>query len=282
MSLYDVGKVTIIMPTFNCGKYIGDAVTSVLEQTYKNWELIIVDDGSEDNTAAVVSPYLADKRINYIKLFNNQGIANARNIALANASGDYVAFLDSDDVWMKDKLERQLSFMIDAGENCHFSCTSYSQVDEAGEDMHITIKPLKKVGYWGAIFLSDPIGNSTVIYDRNYFGNLTVPIIKKRNDFALWLKMMKGGDCCFGYDAPLAEYRVRKGSMTAKKMFLVKYHWKLYKDIEHLPIPLAMLAVLCWGGVKSVCYILRRCKRYLYIVKSYRKNRREETYAEIT
>ncbi|MGB4386964.1 MAG: glycosyltransferase family 2 protein, partial [Caldicoprobacterales bacterium] len=123
------GLVSIITPAYNCEKYIGETIESVLKQSYENWELIIVDDCSTDNTKSVVEEYIKrDKRIKYYSLDVNSGAAVARTKAMELASGEYIAFLDSDDLWMPNKLEKQISFM--KANNYNFTCTSYEQVDE--------------------------------------------------------------------------------------------------------------------------------------------------------
>lgn len=253
--------VSIIMPTYNSAPFIAESVQTVLDQTYPHWELLIVDDASTDNTAEIVRPFLEDTRIRYECLVQNSGAAVARSRALELASGDYVAFLDSDDLWHPEKLERQLSFMRQmtaSGTPCYFTATAYTQIDDNGNSLHRANYPPKRVGYWKMLLLSDPIGNSTVMYDRRRFGDLTVPPIKKRNDFALWLKALRGGDYCYGLDEHLMQYRVRSNSLSANKLKLAKYHWQLYRHIENLPIITSAFAVFCWAFVKTTGFGLKR------------------------
>ncbi len=246
--------VSVIMPTYNGGAFIAEAVQSVLSQTHTHWELWIVDDASTDNTTAVLQPFLTDTRIHYHRLPKNGGAAAARSYALAMARGEYVAFLDSDDVWEPQKLERQLAFMQQqtaAGVPCYFSATAYVRMDEDGRVGAYRWVPPHRVGYWKMLFLSDPIGNSTVMYERRQFGDIRVPAIDKRNDFALWLAMLRSGAYCYGLPERLMRYRVRRQSLSSNKRRLWRYHWQLYRHIERLSWPIAALAMLCWAAVKG-------------------------------
>lgn len=175
--------VSIIMPTYNCANFIDKSIESVINQTYKNWELIIIDDCSTDNTEEIVKKYIKeDSRIIYHKLPTNSGAAVARNHGIAMAKGSYIAFLDSDDLWAKDKLEKQLKFMKDNG--YAFTFTSYAQIDENGNPNGVIIRAKEKVDYNG-VLLSCPIGNSSVIYNVDILGKFEIPNIRKRNDDAL-------------------------------------------------------------------------------------------------
>ena len=141
-------KVSIITPTYNCGDFIGETIQSVLKQTYQNWEMIIVDDASNDNTREIVEKYCEkDKRIKYYLLDQNSGAAVARTKAMELATGKYIAFLDSDDLWLPDKLEKQISFM--EVNNYNFTCTAYEQVDEKGISLNKVIKTKPKTTITG-------------------------------------------------------------------------------------------------------------------------------------
>ena len=190
--------VSIIMPTYNCAKFIGRTIESVINQTYENWELIIVDDCSKDNTEEVVKEYIEkDNRIKYYKFETNQGAAMARTESMKRAKGNYMAFLDSDDLWYKDKLEKQLKFMID--NNYNFTCTAYEQIDEADNLIGKIIKTKVKADY-NRILLDCPVGNSTVMYNVDELGRFEVPNIRKRNDDALWLQIIKKAKYIYGMD----------------------------------------------------------------------------------
>lgn len=242
--------VSVIMPTYNCGSYIESSIQSVLEQTYQNWELWIVDDCSQDDTPRILEPYLQDRRIRYICLEENGGPAAARNRGLQLAQGTYIAFLDSDDLWMPDKLERQIRFM--ESEGCDFSCTAYLKINEAGESLHEMVVPPKRIGYWKTFFLCNPIGNSTVLYRRDAFGLVQIPTIRKRNDFAMWLQMFRGGAVCRGMETPLMRYRIRSGSVSSKKIALAKYHWQLYHHLEGHNWLISGMGMVCWFLVKGI------------------------------
>ena len=244
-------KVSVIMPTYNCSAYIADAVQSVRKQSYTNWELWIVDDCSIDETARVLKPFLHDSRIHYFCLSKNGGPAAARNYGLRQASGRYIAFLDSDDVWHPQKLERQVAFMNEMQpEGCHFCCTAYSKITENGKSLHYALVPPKKTGYWKMFLLSDPIGNSTVMYDYVFFGCVQAPLIPKRNDYALWLQMLRGGAICFGMEDTLTRYRVREGSVSYQKTSLIRHQWNLYRNIEKMSLFLSVFGILSWIFVK--------------------------------
>ena len=181
--------VSIITPTYNCAKFIARTLDSVQAQTYQNWEMIIIDDRSQDNTKEIVEGYMKDDpRIQYHLLDVNSGAAVARTTAMSLAKGSYMAFLDSDDIWMPDKLERQIRWMNDNG--YAFSCTAYEQIDEDDNLLNRTIKTIKKTDY-NRLLLDCPVGNSTVVYDVEKMGKFEVPNIRKRNDDALWLQMLK-------------------------------------------------------------------------------------------
>ncbi len=249
------GLVSIVFPCYNCEDFICESINSVLAQTYTNWELIICDDCSTDNTKNKIEPFLEDSRIHYFCMETNGGPAHARNLGLSNVNGDYVAFLDSDDIWIPDKLEKQIAFMKE--NSICFCCSGYEKISEDGSRLGIKLLPHKEIGYWKMFFLSNPIGNSTVIYDRRHFGEVRVPDIKKRNDFALWLLMLRNGEKCFGQDDVFAKYRVRKGSVSSSRMKLAKYHWQLYHHIEKRNVFVSLLGMLSWIFVKGTGIGLR-------------------------
>lgn len=242
--------VSIIMPTYNCAKFIGKTIESVIAQTYENWELIIVDDCSKDNTEEVVSKY-KDNRIKYYRLENNSGAAVARTEAMKKAIGSYMSFLDSDDLWKKDKLEKQLEFMNK--NNYNFTCTEYEQIDEEGNKLNKVIKVKKRADY-NRILLDCPVGNSTVMYNVEKLGKFEVPNIRKRNDDALWLQILKKEKYIYGMPDILMEYRIRSNSISSNKLSLVKYHWQLYRKIEHLSVFRSVFHI-CWWGMIKVLHI---------------------------
>ncbi len=242
------GLVSIITPTYNCGRFIGRTIDSVLAQTYENWEMIIVDDRSADDTRAVVDEYMAkDSRIKYTLLDENSGAAVARTRAMELAEGEYMAFLDSDDVWLPEKLQRQLDFMNENG--YAFSCTAYEQIDEEDNSLGRIIKTVKKTDY-NRLLLDCPVGNSSVMYSVKKMGKFEVPNIRKRNDDALWLQMLKKEKYIMGMPEVLMRYRIRKNSISSNKLSVVKYHWILYREIEHLSVFRSAFHICWWCFLK--------------------------------
>ena len=240
--------VSIITPTYNCAKFIARTLDSVQAQTYQNWEMIIVDDRSQDNTKEIVEEYMKnDSRIKYHLLDVNSGAAVARTEAMKLANGSYMAFLDSDDIWMPDKLERQIKWMNDNGYN--FSCTAYEQIDEDENMLNRVIKTIKKTDY-NRLLLDCPVGNSTVVYDIEKMGKFEVPNIRKRNDDALWLQMLKKEEYIWGMPDVLMKYRIRKNSISSNKFKVVKYHWILYRKIEHLSVLRSVFHICYWCALK--------------------------------
>lgn len=240
--------VSIIMPTYNCSKFIAETIESVLEQSYSNWELLITDDCSSDNTEEIVNKYSAnDSRIKYKKLSANCGAAMARNDAMERAKGSYMAFLDSDDLWTNDKLEEQIKFM--KLNDYYFTCTSYEQINEDGMSLGRIIKSIEKTDY-NRLLLDCPVGNSTVMYNVEKLGKFQVPDIRKRNDDALWLQILKKEKYIYGINEVMMKYRVRSNSISSNKFNLIKYHWKLYRDIEHLNIIRSIFHIGYWCIIK--------------------------------
>ncbi|GAA0758204.1 glycosyltransferase family 2 protein [Clostridium sartagoforme] len=241
--------VSIITPTYNCGEFIEETITSVINQTHENWEMIIVDDCSTDNTKEVIDKLSRhDKRIKYFLLEKNSGAAVTRTKAMELASGNFIAFLDSDDLWMPHKLEYQLQFM--KKNDYAFTCTAYEQIDEIGNSLNKVIKTNMKTNYNG-ILLSCPVGNSTVMYSVDKLGKFVVPNIRKRNDDALWLQILKKEKYIYGMPDILMKYRIRNNSISSNKLDLVKYHWKLYREIEHLSVIRSIFHICCWGVLKT-------------------------------
>ena len=242
------GLVSIIMPTYNCGRFITETIESIQAQTYENWEIEIVDDCSTDDTKAIVDALMEkDPRIHYYCLENNSGAAVARTEAMKLARGEYMAFCDSDDLWMPDKLERQLAFMNENG--YAFSCTAYEQIDEESNSLDRVIKTVKKTDY-NRLLLDCPVGNSSVMYNVGMMGKFEVPNIRKRNDDALWLTMLKKEKYIWGMPDVLMRYRIRKNSISSNKLSVIKYHWILYRDIEHLSVFRSVFHIGFWCFLK--------------------------------
>lgn len=237
------GLVSIIMPSWNTSRYISESIESVISQTYTNWELIIVDDCSTDNTDDVVKQFLGDTRIKYIKNEKNCGAALTRNRALRVAKGEWIAFLDSDDLWKPDKLQKQINFM---NENQYvFSYHDYEKIDEKSNPLNIyvsgpdvvTKRKMYNYGYPGCL---------TFMYSAKAMGIIQIKDIKKNNDYAILLKLCKKADC-YLLKENLAEYRVRKKSISHDKLWKkLKSHYDLFHMCDNQPVPIA-LWYACWN-----------------------------------
>lgn len=247
--------VSIIMPSYNTGRFIKETIESVLAQSHTTWELIIVDDCSNDNTDDVVSQYLADERIHYIKNDTNSGAAVSRNRALREAKGKWIAFLDSDDLWEPDKLQKQISFMRDNG--YHFSYTNYIEIDEESKANGKSVTGPKRISKHG-MYNYCWMGCLTVMYDVDTVGLIQIADIKKNNDYAMWLKVCKKANC-YLLNETLARYRKRSGSISNHGyMKLIKWHYKLYREAENKnPISSFVLTVrnLFFGVLKKIKYV---------------------------
>ena len=224
------GLVSIIMPSYNTADYIVESIQSVLEQSYTDWELIVVDDCSTDNTDEVIKPYLTDGRIKYYKNEKNSGAAVSRNHALREAKGKWIDFLDSDDLWMPDKLEKQIRYM--EMNSYHFSYTNYSEINAEGQRNGVTVTGPKRVTKTG-MFNYCWLGCLTVMYDAETVGLIQIADIKKNNDYAMWLKVCKKADC-YLLNEELALYRRgRQGSISTQSIKkLIGWHYKLHKEAD--------------------------------------------------
>lgn len=225
------GLVSIIMPSYNTAPYIKQTIQSVLDQTYTNWELIIVDDCSTDNTNEVVDT-IKDCRIHYLKNEKNSGAAISRNKALREAKGQWIAYLDSDDLWMPEKLEKQIKFMEENG--CAFSYTNYEEIDVDGNKTGVKVTGPKKITKTGMFNYCWP-GCLTVMYDANKIGLIQIEDIKKNNDYAMWLKVCRKADC-YLLDEILGQYRKgRVGSVSTHSIkTMIGWHYKLYHEAEQM------------------------------------------------
>lgn len=222
LKLVDREKVSILMPSFNSEDYLDQAITSVVNQTYGNWELLICDDSSSDNSFIIAKKWASrDSRIRVLKNIKTKGAAGARNTSLQVAQGRYIAFLDSDDFWHKDKLQIQIKHMESTGSP--FSFTYYNVIDETGSFLH-TIKTPSKLTL-KHLSVSNFIPCLTVVYDSLRFGKVQQPDIEKRNDFALWLTIFSRGDFTSGscVKKSLATYRQNSYGLSSGKKDALKY-----------------------------------------------------------
>lgn len=248
--------VSIIMPSYNTARYISESIQSVFAQTYKNWELIIVDDCSTDNTDEVVA-VIEDARIRYLKNDKNSGAAVSRNRALREARGRWIAFLDSDDLWEPNKLESQIAFMEMNG--YHFSYTDYVETDEALNLVGVRVTGPKRITKIGMYNYCWP-GCLTVMYDANVVGLIQIADIKKNNDYAMWLKVCKKAEC-YLFPEKLAKYRKRVGSISNHSYKeLIKWHYRLFRESEGqgvLGSAVNTIRNIVFGCIKKVKYVKR-------------------------
>ncbi|OOE64206.1 glycosyl transferase [Salinivibrio sp. ML198] len=245
--------VSIITPSYNSSLYINETISSVLSQTYEYWELIIVDDGSTDGSVDIIKSFCReDSRIRLIELSGNSGAAVARNTAIQAARGRYIAFLDSDDKWKARKLEKQLKFMRDGNVALCFS--SYDKINERGEFIS-AVKVPERVSYH-QLLKCCVIGCLTAIYDTQKVGKMYMPLIRKRQDLGLWLKILKNCDYAYSLNEVLAEYRVHSRSISSNKLIAAKYNWALYRKIEELSF-LKSLYYFCHYALNGVLRRLR-------------------------
>jgi len=227
----DEPLITIITPLYNAASYISETIQSVREQSYKHWEHIIVDDSSTDTSLRIAESYASsDSRIRILKNTENRGAAVCRNNATEGAKGDYIAFLDADDLWHPKKLEKQVAFMRD--NNVAVSYTNYTQIDFEGNSLNRRIKALPNLSYTKQL-RNNYIGNLTGMYHASVIGKIMAPALRKRQDWGVWLEAIKrSGKPAVGLQEDLAMYRVHRKAMSANKSSLVKYNFNFYR--KHL------------------------------------------------
>lgn len=232
--------VSIITPVYNCEHYIEDTINSILAQTYSNWELILIDDCSTDASVAIIKEkYLQDARIRLISNKANSGAAVSRNNGIQASKGRFICFLDSDDLWKPSKLENQLAFQL--SHNYAFTYTTYLRQKEGRIVGEIKAKPA--VNHTD-LLKTCSIGCSSVMLDMQQFDRIQFPNIRKRQDYALWLNLLKKVDYAYGLDKPLTVYLVRNDSISSNKFKAATFQWHVYKKVEKL------------SWIKSVYYLL--------------------------
>ncbi len=240
--------VSIITPAYNSELYIEEAIASVRAQTYDNWEMVVVDDCSTDGTRDIVQRAAReDPRIHLLVQEEQAGAGPARTRALDNSAGRFIAYLDSDDRWHPEKLERQVDFMLTNGYG--FSCASYEVINDAGASLEKRIRMMKRVDYVGYLTnnLLQTVGimADTAIVDKAL---LRMPPIPRRQDAATWLQVLRAGHTNYGLSEVLGQYRRTEDSLSSNKYRAVIGIWKLYRDIEKLPLPFA-----------SYCFVRYAC-----------------------
>ena len=230
MTLYRNNLVSVIIPVYNVSKYITHTIESILKQSYKNVEIVLVDDCSTDNSAEIIAKYASShSNVIYHKLDSNQGAAVARNKALSIAKGRYVAFLDSDDVWCEGKLEKQLAWMDE--KDAAISCTAMDTIDEYGKSLGSVRKVREMIDYHFLLH-NTMIATSTVVVDRNKTGNFQMPLRRGGQDYATWLMLMRNGTICYGLNEVLSHYRVLSNSLSSNKWKSIKQVWQIQTEDE--------------------------------------------------
>ena len=226
-------KVSIIVPMYNAEKFIGKTIESVLAQTYQNWEMLIMNDASTDNSLAIVSVYAKkDERIKIVNTEKNVGVVKGRNFLIDLASGKYIAFLDADDYWHNEKLEKQIKFMKE--KNASISCTEYTRVKENEEKINDVI--IKEEISYNDMLKNNYLGCLTVIYDAKKIGKRYFKELEKNEDYVLWLEIVKDVNTIYGLKENLAYYRVLDNSRSSNKVKTAKVRWEIYRKIEKLSL----------------------------------------------
>ena len=225
-------KVSIIVPVYNAGKYVGDTLRSVQAQTLTDYEVLIVDDNSCDDSAVIIESFCStDSRFSLVRNNFNSGAAKCRNQMIQLSRGRYIAFLDADDLWHPDKLRLQILAM--QASNSVMSCTAVDVIDGNGVVLGVRSVP-DKITY-DVLAKRTPIVNSTVVVDVHGVGSVSVPDIRRRQDFALWLKLIREHGSALGVSQCLASYRVHSESLSRNKLISAFYTWKVFRDVERVP-----------------------------------------------
>lgn len=244
-------KVSIIVPMYNAEKFIEKTIESVLAQTYQNWEMLIMNDVSTDNSLAIVSLYAKkDERIKIVNTEKNVGVVKGRNFLIDLASGKYIAFLDADDYWHNEKLEKQIKFMKE--KNASISCTEYTRVKENEEKINDVI--IKEEISYNDMLKNNYLGCLTVMYNAEKIGKRYFKELEKNEDYVLWLEIVKDVNTIYGLKENLAYYRVLDNSRSSNKVKTAKVRWEIYRKIEKLSL------------LKSIYYFLH------YAIRAVLKN----------
>lgn len=231
--MFQNSLVSVIMPCFNAAAFISESIESVLEQTYSNLELLIIDDGSTDHSTEIVQEKaLQDKRVKLFQLDGNGGAAVARNYGIHCAQGQFIAFLDSDDLWAENKLEKQVRFMKQ--NQVGFTFSNYHVITEE-KQIKKEVKVPQVMDY-DKLLHNTIIGCLTVVIDREIIGDFEMPLIQTRQDTATWLSILRKGHLAYGIQESLAFYRIVSNSLSRKKLNMLKANWNMYRRIEKLSI----------------------------------------------
>lgn len=221
--------VSIITPVYNSEEYLEETILSVINQTYKNWELLLIDDYSTDNSYKIIEKYLTDERIKYLRNERNSGPAITRNIGLEKSKGEYIAFLDSDDIWAKNKLELQIDYMKkNSIRICH---GDYIFIDKNGKEIKKIITD--DILSYKILLKENQIKTSFLIVNKNLIGEIRFPLIK-HEDFAFFLELLKKGEISKKIDFIVGKYRIQENSVSSNKLKSAIWTWNIYRKYERL------------------------------------------------
>lgn len=255
--IYISDLVSIITPNYNSGKFLEQTIEQVFSQTYTNWEMIIVDDCSTDRSYEIAQQYGEnDLRFKFIRMEKNSGAAICRNKAIELAKGEYIAFLDSDDVWLPEKLEKQIRFM--KAKDCDFSFSEYEHIDENGKSLGVKAKVINRLTYW-KLMLHTFTGCLTVMYNQQRIGKIYGPNVKRNEDKALFLKVLKKTKKACGIKEVLALYRISGNSASRKKIKLIKPYIEILHKHEGLNYLLSWI-FLCFHTVWKMFFKYKKVK----------------------
>lgn len=237
--------ISVIMPCYNMASYVADSIKSVIAQSYPHWELLIVDDASTDETVSIIESYVqTDSRIRLAIKTQNSGIADTRNQCIQTAQGQFLAFLDADDIWHPEKLEKQLNFMLE--KNVGFTYSTYDWIDEEGNTLNRFINTIGNLDY-ETYLRNTIIGCSTVMVNKAIIGEVVVPKFRTSEDTATWLDILKKGYLAYAIDEPLVSYRIRRKSASSNKIKAAADLWKVYRRHEKLPFFKATYYFSCYA-----------------------------------
>lgn len=242
-------EVSVVVAVYNSAPFLRDALRSIADQTFENWEAIVVDDASTDDSARIAKTFVVrDSRFLLVALDKNQGPAVARNTAIERARGRYIAFLDSDDEWLSQKIEKQLAFM--KSNSYGFTCTRYEKITgDGGRSGHV-VAPPSRLSYRDML-KSNRVGCLSAMYDTAAVGKVFMPLIRKRQDYGLWLRLLKQLEYVYCLPEVLALYRVRPGSLSTSKLDLIRYNWRLFRHVEGMSVA-ASAYYLGWNILRKV------------------------------
>lgn len=243
--------ISIVVPVYNAEKFLIDTLKTIEKQTYTNWELIFVDDCSTDNSVEIIKGAIKEKlKIKLFQLETNSGAAVARNTGINEAKGRYIAFIDADDIWNEEKLEKQYKFMKE--KECSFSFTSYEFANEKGIGNGKVVRVPEKINYKQAL-KNTTIWTSTVMFDVKKLGKqlIQMPNVKRGQDTATWWKVLKQIDYAYGIDSILSYYRRTNSSLSSNKIKALKRTWNLYRNVENLNIFYSFYN-FCWYVIKAI------------------------------